>query len=41
MICLVGALIILGTLVGGFLLYLKTDRLDREIRAQLEERRAR
>ncbi len=41
MIGLVGALIILGTLVGGFLLYMKTDRLDRDIRAQLEERRGR
>ncbi len=41
MICLVGALIILGSLVGGYLLYRNTDRLDREIRAQLEERRGR
>lgn len=38
MICLVGVLIIVGALVGGFLLYVKTDQLDREIRAQLEER---
>jgi len=36
-----GTLIIVGSLVGGLLLYLKTDRLDREIRAQLEERRGR
>ena len=41
MICFIGALIILGSLIGGGLLYLKTDRLDREIRAQLEERRGR
>ena len=41
MICLVGALIIVGSLVGGALLYMKTDRLDREIRTQLEERRER
>ncbi len=41
MINIVGALIIIGSLVGGYLLYVQTDRLDREIRAQLEERRER
>jgi hypothetical protein len=41
MICLVGALIILGSLVGGYLLYTNTDRLDRQIRAELEEGRGR
>jgi hypothetical protein len=38
MIGLVGGLIIVGSLLGGFLLYRQTDRLDREIRAQLGER---
>jgi len=41
MTTIVGALIIVGALVGGLLLYLKTDSLDREIRAQLEERAGR
>ncbi len=41
MIGIVGALIILGSLVGGYLLYVQTDRLDRQIRAELEEGRGR
>lgn len=41
MICLVGVAIIAGALIGGFLLYRSSDALDRDIRAQLEERRGR
>ena len=41
MICLVGVLIILGSLVGGYLLYAKTDQLDRQIRVELGEGRER
>ncbi len=41
MTVLLGTVLIVGTLAGGLMLYLKTDRLDREIRAQLEERRGR
>jgi len=41
MTTLIGTCIIVGTVVGGLLLYLKTDRLDREIREQQEERQRR
>jgi hypothetical protein len=33
----VGAVIIIGTVIGGTMLFMTTDRLDREIRREHEE----
>lgn len=41
MTCFIGAAIIFGVVIGGVMLYLKTDRLDREIRSQQDEPRRR